>query len=264
MGLVDRHRSARDVPPADAAAPAGTPTPAAEIASSLPGWCDGRGGALSPGAADVLLRLRRDILTARLLPDAPLAPRLLAESYGAAAGPLREALTLLCGAGLAVPDGARGFRVAPASRADLVDVAQSRRRLETMALALSIRRGDVPWRRRVGRTLRSLAEIAARTDGDAPVGEAWEERHCRFHFALISACGSGTLLGFCAQLHDRFDRYRRLAATSMASTAAGGADHEAIANAALGGAVAHAVALLDRHIAEMAALVLGSYVVRTG
>ncbi|HVO16705.1 MAG TPA: FCD domain-containing protein [Alphaproteobacteria bacterium] len=264
MGVVDRHRSARDMPAAEAAAPAGASTPAADPAASLPGWYDARAATLSPGTAEALLRLRRDILSGRLPPGAPLALRPLADRYGAPAGALREALALLSGAGLALPDGARDFRVAPASRADLVDVAQSRRRLETMALALSIRRGDALWRRQVGRTLRALAEAAARADAEGPVGDDWEARHCSFHFALISACGSPALLGFCTQLHDRFDRYRRLAATSMATTAAGGADHEAIANAALGGAVAHAVALLDRHIAQMAALVLGSYVARTG
>ena len=176
--------------------------------------------------------------------------------------PLREALTLLCGAGLVVQETQRGFRVAPASRADLVDVAQSRRRLETMALALSIRRGDALWRRQVGRMRRAFAEVAVREEDVGPIDDLWEDRHNRFHFALISACGSGALLNFCAQLHDRFDRYRRLALSSKALMAGITGDHDEIADTALSGDAAHAVALLDRHIAEMGALVLGHYAAR--
>jgi GntR family carbon starvation induced transcriptional regulator len=264
MGVVDRHRTVRDALAADVAAAPGAPTLAADAVLDLPGWCNGRSGALSAAGADALSRLRRDILSARLAPGAPLPLKLLTAAYQAGPMPLREALTLLCGAGLVVPEGARGFRVAPASRADLVDVAQSRRRLETMALALSIRRGDALWRRQVGRTRRALAEVAAQAENGAAVHDDWDERHRRYHFALIAACGSAALLGFCAQLHDRFDRYRRLAPPSKSSMAGVDGDHDTIADAALAGAVAHAVALLDRHIAETGALVLGNYAAHAG
>jgi hypothetical protein len=100
---------------------------------------------------------------------------------------------------------------------------------------------------------RAFAEVAAREDDVGPIDDIWEDRHSRYHFALISACGSGALLSFCAQLHDRFDRYRRLALPSKAIMAGIAGDHDEIADAALTGAVAHAVALLDRHIAEMGA-----------
>ena len=263
MGVVDRQRAARATQAADdAAAVPGASALAADAVLYLPGWCDGQGGALSAQGADALMRLRRDILSGKLAPDAPLPLKGLTADYDMGLVPLREALTLLCGAGLVVQESARGFRVAPASRADLVDVAQCRRRLETMALALSIRRGDALWRRQVGRTRRAFAEVAAREDDHGPIDEIWEDRHSRYHFALISACGSAALLAFCAQLLDRFDRYRRLALPSKAIMAGISGDHDIIADAALTGAVAHAVALLDRHIAEMGALVLGNYAAR--
>jgi DNA-binding GntR family transcriptional regulator len=262
MGVINRQRAGQAAPTADVAAVEGAPAPAADAVIYLPGWCDGRGGALSNEGADTLLRLRRDILSGRLEPNAPLMLKTLTADYDAGLLPLREALTLLCGAGLVVQESPRGFRVAPASRDDLVDVAQCRRRLETMALAQSIRRGDALWRRQVGRTRRALAEVAAREDDMGPIDAAWEERHSRYHFALISACGSNALLAFCAQLLDRFDRYRHLALPSKALMAGLSGDHDAIADAALTGGASHAVALLDRHIAEMGALVLGHYAAR--
>ena len=39
---------------------------------------------------------------------------------------------------------------------------------------------------------------------------AWEEHHRGFHLALLAGCGARGLLSFCADLHDRTTRYRRL------------------------------------------------------
>ena len=171
MGVVDRQRATRVTPAADAAAVRGASAVTADAVLYLPGWCDGQGGALSAQGADALMRLRRDILSGCLAADAPLPLKVLAAEYDVGLVPLREALTLLCGAGLVVQESPRGFRVAPASRADLVDVAQCRRRLETMALALSIRRGDALWRRQVGRTRRAFAEVAAHESDQGPIDE---------------------------------------------------------------------------------------------
>ena len=194
MGVVDRHQTATRMKHAAEPAALGAAEMPAAIADAvlyLPDWCDGRGGALSSEGAQVLVRLRHEILSARLAPGARLPVKFLTEFYEVGVTPLREALTLLCGAGLVVQETQRGFRVAPASRADLVDVAQCRRRLETMALALSIRRGDALWRRQVDQARRAFAEVAVREGDDGPIDDLWQDRHGRLHVALISACGSG-------------------------------------------------------------------------
>ncbi|MGE4080622.1 MAG: FCD domain-containing protein, partial [Reyranella sp.] len=159
-----------------------------------------------------LARLRADILAARLAPGAGLPLKVLQHRYAVGLTPLREALTVLSGSGLVVAEGnGRGFRVAPASRADFEDVALSRRRLEGMAMRLSITAGDRHWRQQIETTRARFAGVRALVGDNRPIDEAWEERHRRFHFALISACGSPALLDFCRQLFDRFDRYRRIA-----------------------------------------------------
>ncbi len=105
-------------------------------------------------------------------------------------------------------EGQRGFRVAPVTRGELVDLIASRVRLECMALADSCERGESEWeasilaaRHRLNRHPRSQEKL---------LDEVWEQLHRRFHLALIEACGSPILLSYCADLHDRFDRYRRL------------------------------------------------------
>ena len=48
---------------------------------------------------------------------------------------------------------------------------------------------------------------AARADLPTAVDEKWEPRHQAFHEALIAACQSKVLLGFCSQLYARANRY---------------------------------------------------------
>lgn len=210
--------------------------------------------------AQALARLRADILAARLAPGAGLPLKVLQHRYAVGLTPLREALTLLSGNGLVVSEGnGRGFRVAPASRADFEDVAQCRRRIESLAMRLSIVAGGRHWRQRIETTSADFAAVRALVGENRPIDDTWEERHRLFHFALISACGSPALLDFCRQLFDRFDRYRRIAIPTKSMMAGVGADHDEIMVAALRGDEEDAVALLDRHIAATASLVRSHY-----
>ena len=202
-----------------------------------------------------LRRLRADILSARLAPGAKLKIRQLSAQYRIGGSPLRDALAQLTGDGLVILESQRGFRVAPVSRADLRDVAQARKRIELAALELSLERGDEAWRQRVRAADASFAVVKQKVGDTTPITEDWEQRHRAFHLALLSACASPTLMRFCAQLHDRFDRYRRIALPSRSYMGALGDDHEAFMEAALAGRREEAIALLARHIDDTAALV---------
>lgn len=189
--------------------------PAAEDRSRCRGSTAGRTGLPTRAgpaslAARVLGQLRRDILGVRFRPGAKLPLKVLAHEYDVGLTPLREALALLCGAGLVIQESQRGFTVAPVSETDFADIAACRRRIEPMCLALAITRGDETWRRQIEQAHRRFAPAAPRVGENAAIDEAWEVSHRAYHFALISACGSPAMLGFCMQLHDRFDRYRRL------------------------------------------------------
>lgn len=202
-----------------------------------------------------LRRLRADILSARLAPGTKLKIRHLSAQYGIGGSPLRDALAQLAGDGLVILELQRGFRVAPVSHADLRDVAQARKRIELAALELSLERGDEAWRQRVRATYASFAVVKQKVGDTTPITEDWEQRHRAFHLALLSACASPTLMRFLAQLHDRFDRYRRIALPSRSYMGAVGDDHEAFMEAALAGRREEAIALLARHIDDTAALV---------
>lgn len=221
----------------------------------VPDWAPDAERGPASLAARVLGQLRRDILHVRFQPGAKLPLKVLAHDYEVGLTPLREALALLCGAGLVIQESQRGFTVAPVSEADFADIAACRRRLEPMCLSLAIAHGDEAWRRRIEGAHRRFAPVAPRVGENSPIDEAWEGSHRAYHFALISACGSPALLGFCMQLHDRFDRYRRLYIPTKSLMAGTGGDHEEIADAALAGDAARAAQLLDRHIAATASLI---------
>jgi GntR family transcriptional regulator, carbon starvation induced regulator len=214
----------------------------------------------SSASAYVLSRMRADILSAYFSPGSKLPLKVLMARYETSIMPVREALAVLCGAGLVLAESQRGFRVAPASRIDLLDLTETRQRIEGMALRLSIAHADRAWLYEVQDVAATFARVSQKVGQDGPISDEWEALHREFHFALIARCGSPTLLNFCSQLHDRYDRYRRLVLPSKSYMAGVAGDHDEIKDAALLGDADRAVALLERHIQLMSEVLLGQYV----
>jgi DNA-binding GntR family transcriptional regulator len=203
--------------------------------------------------------LRRDIVSGRLAPGQKLSFGLLTAMYEVGASPLREALCLLVGRGLVVLESQRGFHVAPVSSEDLADVIAVRRHIEIYALGLSIGRGDDAWRRHVREATAQFSRVAAKVGDPRPIDEEWQVIHRRYHFALIEACNSPTVLEFCKQIYDRFDRYRRLTVPTQSFQAGPARDHQEIAEAAIGGEREKAQGLLRRHIGDIADVVATNF-----
>lgn len=206
-------------------------------------------------ASAVYVRLRRDILEARLEPGSKLRIDTVCQRYGARNTPTREALNRLAAEGLLQRHDQRGFSVAPMSPQELAELTTTRCGIEEMALRASLARRDTEWeerlvlaRHRLGRAPRSLS-----SDGFVANPE-WEQLHRVFHRCLIEGCGSRWLLRYSDELADHAYRYRQrsmLAAYHQRDVAA---EHEAIAAAALAGDVDRAVALLGAHYRRTAEL----------
>lgn len=172
----------------------------------------GNGPSAAATIADaVFARLRTDIVGGRFEPGEKLRLDRMRALYGAGISPVREALSRLAADGLVVLESQRGFRVRPASIADLQDIAATRIRIETAALALAIEHGDDAWEARVVSAHHVLLKLDPTRIAEPSRRSEWESRHREFHAALIAACGSPWLLHFAGLLWDQFDRYRRLA-----------------------------------------------------
>jgi len=151
------------------------------------------------------------IIRGDLPPGVRLGIRNLSERYEIGPTPLREALASLSGRGVVVAVGQRGFRVAPASEADLEDLMTVRTLVETEALRRAIQQGGDEWEARIVSSLHLLQRFSS--DPPANLSErmnAFERLNKGFHAALVSACGSKRLLALIDDLHDQTRRYRSL------------------------------------------------------
>ena len=92
-----------------------------------------------------LRRLTGDLVSGRLRPGTKLKLRELIERYGIGAHPLREALAQLVARELVVFEGNKGFRAAPVSKEQVLDITRTRQIAEVAALELAMAHGTTVW-----------------------------------------------------------------------------------------------------------------------
>jgi GntR family transcriptional regulator, carbon starvation induced regulator len=200
--------------------------------------------------------VREAIFTGRFPPGSPLRFQELQALCGMSVSPVREALARLVSEGLVEAEHNRGYRVATLSRRDLDDLVRTRIRIEGWALERAIAVGDEHWEAGIISSLHLLNNHARRRASEPRLmDEEWERRHTAFHTAVIAACDSPTLLQLCRSLYDRADRYRQLSLAIESGPRDVGAEHEAIAQAALARDVPRAQAELARHFENTAEFV---------
>jgi DNA-binding GntR family transcriptional regulator len=207
-------------------------------------------------ASAVLDRLRAEILRGQLAPGEKLRLEHLALEYGVGRTPLREACCRLASEGLVAIEDQRGFRVAPISREDLLDLTRTRQQIESLALRASVTRGSVAWEAEVEAALQRLLRCPLPKRAARRAEDPWGIAHGRLHAALLSACDSPWLLRFQAVLFDQSERYRRLAQAYGQADRDVDGEHRALVRAALGRDAERACALLTEHIAKTTDVVL--------
>ncbi|RPI55559.1 MAG: FCD domain-containing protein [Acidobacteria bacterium] len=196
-------------------------------------------------ASDVFDELRGDILECRLAPGTRLRFKDLRTRYGSGLSPLREALMRLVADDLVVLEDHKGFRVAPVSQEELVDLAMTWFELEALGIRQSIKKGDDRWAANIQARFRELSKQRMRTT-QGTLNPDWEPRNLAFHESLYAACGSPSLMRFCRTLSERFSRYRRLWARGSHQRNIA-KEHEDLCRAVLNRDAAAAVATLRMH-----------------
>lgn len=203
------------------------------------------------------LRLRADIVACRLAPGQKLRLEPLRERYGVGVSTLREILNRLASEDLVVAEGQKGFAVAPATAADLREIADLRLLLESHALRQSFENGDLDWEGRVVSAHYKLASIEKLLLAkQSRQTTEWVRYDFEFHNALISACGSKALLDLHSAIFDRFLRYHMLAASFRGAGVVD--DHHALFGFALERNIDGALAMLAGHVNRGVAHVLGT------
>lgn len=207
-------------------------------------------------------RVRADIIACRLAPGEKLKLEPLKSRYDAGLGTLREVLNRLASEDLIVAEGQKGFFVAPATVSGLRETADLRLVLESHALRLSIAHGDLDWEARIVAAHYKLAATEKQLlDGEKKQTVEWVRYDFAFHNALISACGSKSLLALHATIFDRFLRYHMLAASFRGTGVV--SDHKTLLDMALARDIEGALKMLENHIASGVAHVLSTKALAT-
>ncbi|MGG5818199.1 GntR family transcriptional regulator [Falsiroseomonas sp. HW251] len=208
-------------------------------------------------ASSVQERIRADILSGQLPPGQRLQIKAMMQRYEVGQTPLREALNRLSADGIVAAEDQRGFAVPGVSADELRELTRTRCWLEERALRQSMADATEAWEEQVLLAGHRLLRTPRGLDSEDPAVEAlWEARHRAFHDALVSHCGSRWLIGFCAQLTDRHQRYRKLAARRAFPRRDVAAEHQAILDAVLKRDADAAVGLLVAHYNATAAVIL--------
>jgi DNA-binding GntR family transcriptional regulator len=197
-------------------------------------------------------RMRADVLAGAYAPGEKLKFADLCERYAASVAVVRESLTRLVEQGLAVSEPRIGFRVAPLSLEDLLDLTATRCDIEGLALRYAVERGDVEWESRLVAAHHVLERTPLLADDDPPrVSDEWEAAHAAFHAALIDGCGRQRLLCMTESLRDASELYRRWS-QPLAKDRDAAAEHRGLLEAALARDADLAVARLREHFSRTA------------
>ena len=206
--------------------------------------------------SDLFDRLRTDILHCRLKPNSRLLFRDLRAQHASGMSPMREALMRLASDGLVILEDHKGFRVAPVSREELVDITATRCELEGLAVGLAIEKGDDFWEASIVARFHEMSKRATFSTPSGPLDAEWERRHDAFHQSLYGSCGLRRLVGFCQILAERAFRYRHLLLEAVDRTRDHRSEHEGIVQAVLDRNRTQAVTLLQQHYTRTAQTLL--------
>jgi DNA-binding GntR family transcriptional regulator len=226
-----------------------------KAAETMPG-----AGTGETAASQVFDALKRDLISGRFAAGEKLAISTLKHHYAVGLSPLREALNRLAAYGLLEQHNQRGFRVPPLAAEELEDIARLRMRFECMALSQAFEAGDAEWESQ----LLAAQHRLLKADEEPQDLEHWEQAHLRFHRTLLAPCGSPWLLRFIGQLHDQFDRYRRLAPGDTVIRTRLDAQHGELAQLVLNRRIQDASDLLEEHIRLSWEIARGACVDRPG
>lgn len=192
-------------------------------------------------------QIQNEIIEGILKPGEKLKVGPLKERFSIGQSPVREALSRLAAFGLVDAEENKGFRVSAISEADIRDTYSTFTRIENMALALAIEKGDDVWEASIVATLHTLGLIENTNAFNSYT--LWAERNYNFHVALISGCNSPMLLEIRRNIYMKFDRYCRMAyQITKDKLSVNHKEHKKLAEAVLQRDIKKAQALMTYHI----------------
>lgn len=195
--------------------------------------------------------LKNDIICGVYHPDEKLRMSLLTSRYGLGVGPLREALSQLVAERLVTVVNQKGYRVAPMSEQELLDIFDARANMEAMLVRLAIERGGDEWEAELLARAHLLNKLES-CEASEHLLDEWDQRHQAFHTAIVAGCGSQYLLQMRERLFDLAARYRfiwlRTTVLSVEMLEDKHVQHQTLVDAILARDAEQASALMREHL----------------
>jgi DNA-binding GntR family transcriptional regulator len=184
--------------------------------------------------------LAQRIVSGALAPGAPIRQDRIAEEFQASHVPVREAFRKLEAQGLVVSEPRRGVRVAPLDPAAIMEIAEMRAAMETLALRHAfpnLTENDLS------------AATGALSDGETSSDIAvWEAANRKFHRALTAPCAMPRLMASIDDLHQTGARFLFVTWKELKWQPRSDEEHRLILEATKQRDLTRAVAALNDHI----------------
>jgi GntR family carbon starvation induced transcriptional regulator len=204
------------------------------------------------GQRDVLTRLRNDIVSSVFEPGTRLKFAEMTKRYDVGIGTLREALSQLSSEGFVTVEAGKGFKVAPVSAAELIEITDHFINFEKRAVREAIAHGGEDWETNIVAVHHRLSLIEGLPwERRMERHSEWVERHREFHEAIVAACQGKWLFRLRSIMFDQLDRYRFV--TKRAPDGLGGRkfdEHREIMAATLARDADLASDLIEQHIRD--------------
>ena len=218
----------------------------------------------SSRSESIYLDLRRKLISGYYRPNHRLKLSDLCAENGVSVSVVREALTRLAEQGLIQSQPNKGFFVPIYTPEEINDLAFMRMQIESLAVRLSIERGNAAWEASVVAThheLRLTPRVPAGVDVVA--SEQWSRAHAAFHAACGAACGSPRLIRLRQRLYDEAEAMRQMAGLSGQNRSRDvEGEHAALAKAIIARNADRAADLTIKHIEITAGLSVKSTLAR--
>lgn len=204
------------------------------------------------GQRDVLTRLRTDIVSSVFEPETRLKFADMTKRYDVGIGTLREALSQLSSEGFVTVETGKGFKVAPVSAAELIEITDHFISFERRAVRQAITHGDEDWETKIVAAHHRLNLIESLPwERRMERHSEWVERHREFHESIVAACQGKWLFRLRSIMFDQLDRYRFV--TKRAPDGLGKRkreEHREIMAAAIARDADRATDLIEEHIRD--------------
>ena len=208
-------------------------------------------GSAPAAGQDVLNRLRSDIVSSEFKPAARLKFADLTSRYDVGVGTLREALSQLASEGFVTLESRKGFKVAPVSSEELLEITDHFLAFEKRAVREAIAHGDEDWEANIVAVHHRLSLIEGLPWSQRMERHAeWVQRHRDFHGSLVAACPGRWLLRLRSMMFDQLDRYRFVTKKSESVGRQKFEEHRQIMEATIARDADRAAALIETHIRD--------------